>query len=227
VFSVAVVLFVLLVVFPKFGDLFQMIWDQLPVTTRILMTLSAGLRQYGVVLLAATAGAAVVAWRWIASAAGRTALDRLLHRLPVVSDLAIRYQLVQFLYVMSLALGNGVPMLDALRSCREVVASPTFRAFVGRLETDVTEGRGVSPGFAETDFVPALVGQMIATGEETGNLALVMGRIAEFYEREWKTRLTVLSKLVEPAMLVIMGVVVGLIVSSLILPIFKLSTTVH
>ena len=227
VFSVAVVLFVLLVVFPKFGDLFQMIWDKLPITTRFLMTLSAGLREYGAVLLGGAAGAGFLAWRWIASTEGRNALDRLLYRLPVVSDLAVRYQLVQFLYVMSLALGNGVPMLDALRSCREVVASPTFRAFVERLEASVTEGRGISPVFAETDFVPVLVRQMIATGEETGDLALVMGRMAEFYEREWKTRLNVLSKLVEPAMLVIMGLVVGLIVSSLILPIFKLSTTVH
>jgi len=227
VFSVAVVLFVLLVVFPKFGDLFQMIWDKLPVTTRILMTLSAVLRDHAAALLAGTAGAGLLAWRWLASPAGRSALDRVLHRLPVVSDLKVRYQLVQFLYVMSLALGNGVPMLEALRSCREVVASPTFRAFVERLEGGVAEGRGISAGFAETDFVPVLVRQMIATGEETGDLALVMGRMAEFYEREWRSQLTVLSKLVEPAMLVIMGLVVGLIVSSLILPIFKLSTTVH
>ena len=75
--------------------------------------------------------------------------------------------------------------------------------------------------------MPPLVRQMVSTGEETGSLALVMARMATFYERDWKTRLNVMAKLVEPLMLVVMGVVVGLIVSSLILPIFKLSTTVH
>jgi len=128
---------------------------------------------------------------------------------------------------MSLALTNGVPILDALGCCREVGGSARFRRFVESLETGVREGRGIAIGFEEAAFVPPLVRQMVATGEETGSLALVMGRMAEFYEREWKTRLNTLAKLVEPTMLVVMGVVVGLIVSSLILPIFKLSSTVH
>jgi type II secretory pathway component PulF len=227
VFSFAVVLFVLMVVFPKFGDLFQQIWEHLPVTTRFLMTLSEFLRHYWVAFLAAIAAAGVGVWRWAAHPRGREALDDLVLRLPVLGELVVLYQLVQFMHVMSLALSNGVPVLDALGTCREIVASPRFRRFVEGLEVRVSEGRGIASGFREAEFVPPLVQQMIATAEETGSLALVMGRMASFYEREWKTRLTTLAKLVEPAMLVVMGVVVGLIVSSLILPIFKLSTTVH
>ena len=226
-FSFSVVVFVLMVVFPKFGDLFTMIWDKLPITTRFLMTASQALLSWWPFLLGGLVAAGVGVWRWISRAGGRATLEGWLLRTPVLRELVVLFQLVQFMHVMGLALGNGVAMLDALRSCREVVGSPVFQAFVRQLEANVSEGRGLAVGFQEADFVPPLVRQMVSTGEETGSLALVMGRMAAFYEREWKTRLGVMAKLVEPLMLVVMGVVVGLIVSSLILPIFKLSTTVH
>jgi type II secretory pathway component PulF len=91
----------------------------------------------------------------------------------------------------------------------------------------VNEGGGISSGFQEGDLLPALVPQMIATGEETGRLAMVTGRVADFYEREWRKKLAIFSRVAELPMLVVMGVVVGLLVSSLILPIFKLSRIVH
>ncbi len=227
VFSLSVVLFVLMVVFPKFGDLFQMIWDQLPVTTRFLMTVSAFLRESFAAILMGAVGLGLLAWRAIRHPKGREIADRALYGAPVLGELLVLFQLVQFMHIMSLALTNGVPLLEALGCCREVGSSLRFKRFVVSLEAGVQEGRGIAAGFQEAEFVPALVRQMVATGEETGSLALVMGRMAEYYEREWKTRLATVAKLVEPAMLVVMGVVVGLIVSSLILPIFKLSTTVH
>ncbi|MEM7411291.1 MAG: type II secretion system F family protein [Myxococcota bacterium] len=226
-FSVAVVGFVLIVVFPKFGEMFVLIWDQLPVTTRWLMGASEALRQHAWAFLVASVGLSVVAWQALTRPAGKRWADRALTRLPVVRELAVLYRLVQFMHVMSLGLANGVPMLEALRSCRDVVGSPEFRSFVLGLESSVQEGRGVAVGFTEADFVPPLVAQMIETGEESGELATVMGRMADFYEREWKRKLNVISKLIEPMMLAVMGVVVGIIVSSLILPIFKLSTTVR
>ncbi len=226
-FSTAVVAFVLVVVFPKFGELFTMIWDKLPVTTRFLMIVSAGLRDYWIAVLCGLGALGVLGWRWATRPRGRAALEGLALRVPVLREILVLFQLVQFMHVLSLALGNGVPMLQALRSCRAVVGGHAFGQFVQHLEACVNEGRGISAGFREVDFVPPLVKQMITTGEETGGLVRVMERMAAFYEREWKKRLTTLAKLVEPAMLVIMGVVIGLIVSSLILPIFKLSTTVH
>jgi len=227
VFSTGVVVFVLMVVFPKFRELFEMIWDKLPVTTRFLMTLSDGLLHYWAFGLAALAAAALLARQWWKRPGARSQVEGLVLRLPVLRDLLVLFQLVQFMHVMSLALGNGVPMLEALRSCRDIVASLRFRRFVEHLEAGVSEGRGIAVGFREQEFVPPLVKQMVSTGEESGALAMVMGRMATFYEREWKSRLTTLAKLLEPAMLVVMGVVVGLIVSSLILPIFKLSTAVR
>jgi type II secretory pathway component PulF len=95
------------------------------------------------------------------------------------------------------------------------------------VETRVQEGSGIAPGFQAAGFIPATVEQMITVGEETGNLPTVMARLADFYERELEKRLKTLSRLAEPIMLLMMGAVVGLLVSSLILPIFKLSRAVH
>ena len=191
------------------------------------MATSDLLRHYWPHVLAGLGAAGVAGWRWARRPAGAAQLDSLLLRIPVLRDIAVQFQLVQFLHVMSLSLGNGVPMLEALRSCRGVVSSASFRRFVAGLEVQVSEGRGIGPGFQEAPFLPALVPQMISTGEETGGLALVMGRVADFYERDWRKKLTLVAKIVEPAMLLVMGVVVGLIVSSLLLPIFKLSTAVR
>jgi type II secretory pathway component PulF len=96
-----------------------------------------------------------------------------------------------------------------------------------KVHKSVREGQGFAAGFSDTEFIPDMVGQMIITGEQSGNLATVMDRVADFYERELENKVTFISKIIEPLMLLLMGVVVGLMVSSLILPIFKLSRAVH
>lgn len=225
-FSAAVVVFILAVVFPKFGDLFEMIADELPWTTVVLMAASDTLRSYWAPLGIACATAGAALWRWLRSPTGAEQLDRLSYRLPFVQTLVSELYLVQFLRTMALSLAHGVPMLDALRACHTVVPSLRFRRFISGLEERVTEGQGVAVGFREATFLPPLAGQMVSTGEESGRLALVMERVASFYERQWRKRLETATKLIEPALLLIMGVVVGLIVSSLLLPIFKLSRAV-
>jgi type II secretory pathway component PulF len=119
VFSLGVVIFVLVVVFPKFGDLFAAIQDQLPVTTVILMAMSGFLMHYWMPLLGACAGAMVAARYWIASPAGTQRLDRLKLGLPGLRDVFIKLYLLQSLRVMSLSLANGVSIVDTLAACAE------------------------------------------------------------------------------------------------------------
>ncbi len=224
-FSVAVVVFVLLVVFPKFAELFQSIQDELPVSTRILMAVSDGLGAYGVFVLGGLVGTAFLFWRWVRRPEGAAMLDRLILRMPVLRDIVVQLNVVQFMRVMSLSLANGVGLIDALHACRDVASSPSFRRFIDQLEVHVSEGGRIASGLDHA-LLPPLVPEMVATGEESGKLSMVMGRIADFYEREWRRRLAFISKMAEPAMLLVMGAVVGLLVSSLILPIFKLSRAV-
>ncbi|MFW2374799.1 MAG: type II secretion system F family protein [Gammaproteobacteria bacterium] len=227
VFSIAVVLFVLVVVFPKFGEMFSLIRDQLPVTTVFLMAISELLTQYWLALLGGVATGLILVSYWMKSPGGIQRLDQLKLSTPLFKDIFIQLYLVQSLRVMSLSLQHGVSIMDTLTACRDVVRNGVFRQFITRVEARVQEGAGIAVGFSNTHFIPAIVEQMISTGEETGNLPKVMGRVADHYERELSRRLTALSKLAEPVMLLVMGLVVGILVSSLILPIFKLSRAVN
>ncbi len=226
-FSVAVVLFVLVVVFPKFADMFASIRGQLPFTTIALMAASDALRQHWMAMAAALAAAAGGVVAWLRKPHGRATVNRLQLRVPLLRQIFVQIYLVRTMRVMSVSLGNGVSVVDTLASCRAVVSNLAFQAFLADVERLVIEGHGVAKGFNESPFIPELVREMIATGEETGNLAPIMGRIADFYERELTKRVNALAKMAEPVMLLVMGTVVGIIVSALILPIFKLSSTMH
>ena len=225
-FSLAVVVFVLVVVFPKFGAMFTSIYDQLPLTTKALMALSDLLRQQWWIVLGGIVTGFMLFRRWLISDGGRARLDHWQLYVPGVRNIFTQIYLVQSLQVLSLSLLNGVSVMDSLDSCRDVVRNSLFRKLISSIEDKVQSGAGVAAGFDEADFLPDLAKHMIATGEQTGNLGRVMGRIAEYYEAQLNKKLDAISKLAEPIMLLVMGLIVGVLVSSLILPIFKLSRAV-
>jgi type II secretory pathway component PulF len=226
-FSILVVVFILVVIFPKFSVMFTAIYDQLPLTTKVLMGASNLLTQHGTALgvgVLALAGAALVA---LQRPEVRAWLDRLKLRLPYVKDIFIKIYLVRLMRVMGISLERGVTILATLGACRNVIPNAEFQRFLGELEVQVTEGRGIAAGFRDSPLIPASVKQMIDTGEETGSLGCVMGRVADFYERDLTRQLNALAKMAEPVMLLVMGMLVGTIVTSIILPIFKMSRAVH
>jgi type II secretory pathway component PulF len=227
VFSILVVIFILVVVFPKFTVLFGSIYEELPFTTKFLIGASELLVGHGLVL-----GVGVLALLVAAAAAlrrpdMRERLDRLKLRVPGVRDIFIKIYLTRLMRVMGISLERGVTILATLDACRNVIPNAEFRRFIGQLEIQVTEGKGIAAGFKDSALIPTSVRQMIATGEETGTLGRVMGRVADFYERDLTRQLNQLAKMAEPVMLLVMGVLVGTIVTSIILPIFKMSRAVH
>lgn len=225
-FSIAVVVFVLVVVFPKFGDMFQSIYDQLPMSTKALMAASDVMRDYWYLLLGATGALFVAVRQWLGTEAGTARIDHIKLHAPGIRDIFTQIYLVQSLQVLSLSLNNGVSVMESLEACRDVVKNSLFRGLISKIEDSVQAGAGVAAGLADSTFLPDLAKHMIATGEQTGNLGKVAGRISAYYEVQLAKKLDKLSKLAEPMMLLIMGVVVGVLVSSLILPIFKLSRAV-
>jgi type II secretory pathway component PulF len=225
-FSIAVVIFVLTVIFPKFTELFESIKDQLPFTTLILMGMSDLLREHWISITGGTAFLIFMFVKWLTMSEGKEFFDRKKLTLPVIKDIFIQIYMVQIMRVMGLSLSSGVSIVDTLNSCRDIVKNSVIRNFIGKLSKNVTEGQGLSSGFKEAEFIPPMLSSMISTGEAAGNLPMVMQRVANHYEADLTKKLTNVSKLIEPFMLLIMGVLVGLIVSSLILPIFKLSRAV-
>lgn len=227
VFSLVVVIFVLTVIFPKFEDMFMSIREQLPAPTLVLMFLSGMLRQHwlalSVVTSAAIAGLAV----WIKTPAGIHFLDQAKIRAPLVGTILVQVYVSHTFRVLGTSLANGVPVTVAMKAAQDVVANSVFARFLQDVLASIEQGRGVAAGFGEAGFIPPMVRQMVATGEQSGNLAKVMNRVSEFYERELYKRIAAFAKAVEPVMLMVMGVIVGLLVAALILPIFKLSRAVH
>lgn len=226
VFSIAVVVFVLVYVFPKFATLFVSIRDQLPWTTLALMAMSDLLRSYWWACLGGLGAGLIAVRHWLVSDSGGTVLDRLKLSLPGARAIFLRLYLTRFMRVMGLSLKNGVTVVDALQAATEVVGNRVFDRFLHGVRLKVQQGAAFSTGFNEAEFIPAVVKQMVSTGDESGKLGLVMERLADYYERELENQLNRMARLMEPAMLLVMGVVVALIVSSLILPIFKLSRAV-
>lgn len=226
-FSIATIVFVLVGVFPKFTEMFEQIRSQLPLSTLVLMALSDLLRLHWPWVLGASAAALAGGVHAFRQPLARSVFDRCKLELPLIRELFVHVYLSQTLRVLGLSLANGVPLVDALRACQYVVQNVIFSRFIETLRRQVTEGQGLAQGFRESPFIPPLVQQMVATGEETGNLAKVMTRVADHYDRELARRIALFARLAEPVMLLVMGALVGLIVASLILPIFKLSRAIH
>lgn len=227
VVSVLVVGFVLLWVFPRFAELFASLGDKLPPLTILLMKTSNGIRDYWAFILAILAMLGGFSWHALRQQQVLERLDTWLLGLPIIGPVLSQIYLVPTLRVISLSLKNGVPLVKALHAAREVTRSPAFKALMDKIAASVNEGQGLSKAFSETQFLPSLAREMTATGESTGNLAMVMAKLCDYYQRQLEQRLETLAKLAEPIMLLLMGVIVGGIVSALILPIFKLATNAH
>ena len=224
VFSLGVVIFVLVVVFPQFGTIFENIRDELPITTKVLMWCSDVLREAWLPLLGVCA-AAVRARAALGRQRSRPRAARRIEDARADRERRVRE-----------ALPRAVDACDELVACERcqrrrdacrLRSRREQRAYFGGslrgLRRDVEQGESLAVGFAKADFIPPVVRQLISTGDASGSLPKVMGRVADFYERELEKQLALLARLAEPVMLLVMGVVVGLIVSSLILPIFSLS----
>jgi type II secretory pathway component PulF len=164
---------------------------------------------------------------WLKTPAGRQALDQMKIRAPLIGTIFVQVYVSYTFRVLGTSIGNGVPVMVAMKAAQDVVSNSVFARFLQDVLASIEQGKGIAAGFGEAAFVPPMVRQMVATGEQSGNLAKVMIRVAEFYERELYKRIAAFAKAVEPFMLMAMGVVVGLIVAALILPIFKLSRAVH
>lgn len=226
-FAVTVTLFILAFVFPKFTDMFINIKDQLPTSTVILMWMSDILRNYWWALLAGTTGLISLFIWGLSTPTGKQKINDAITSIPIIGALIFEVYLIQTMRIIGLSLSNGVTLIDAINSCNDMVKNSRYLQFITKLNNNLNEGKSFSIGFNETDFIPPLIRQMIKTGEESGKLALICTRIADYYQQELSRKLKSLSKIIEPVMLLIMGVVVGVIVSSLILPIFKLSRAIH
>jgi type II secretory pathway component PulF len=227
VLSLGVIIFVLTFVFPKFADLFADVWEILPISTKILMGTSTFVLHYWYILLIGVTALIISAWTIITHKKVVPHMDRLKMVVPLIGNLYVMAYTSQMLRTLGFLIGGGVPLLEGLTTTRDTIRNTLYRSFIDRIITAAKDGKGIAYAFLQTAFLPETVKQVIKTGEDSGKLDFVMIRLSDYYDNEMEKQFKLLSTIIEPVALLIMGVVVGFIVMSIVLPIFKLSRAVH
>jgi len=227
IFAVSVVLFIIVYVFPKFGGMFEEIYDSLPVTTKVLMASSNFFISYWHFIIILTGILWYALFKFISGDKGRMYVDTIKLRIPLIKDFFIKVYVSRLMRTLGALVNGNVPLLDSLTISSGVVGNKVFAKLIDNIYESVEGGKTISQPVSESPYFPEIVKQMISTGEDTGTLDKVMPRLADYYDKDIEMTLKKITTVMEPVLLVVMGGVIGVIVISLILPIFKLTKSIH
>ena len=224
--SASVVTFLLTYVVPVFSKIYGDMDSELPAATRILLLVTARFREWlpVVVLLAVAAG--FLAWRWWRTPEGRRQVDRWLLQVPVIGPVLSGYLFSRFARTLAMLQAGGIPMIPSLETTLEVVGNAHLLRELRTIIPRVAAGSTLADSLGRSGVVPALLVELIVVGETSGSLGDMLGHGADMYDAEMDTRLTTLAAIIEPIIMVGMGLVVATIVVVMYLPIFHLSAVV-
>jgi type IV pilus assembly protein PilC len=231
--SVLVVLVILLMVFlvtyvvPSFATLYSSMSAQLPTVTLYLIAIGTTARNYVLLYAAALLGLGVGFSWWSRKEASQEKIDRVKLKTPVFGDIWIKYQVAQFSRVLSTLLTGGIPLMQGLDTAADSLGTPLLRKTLEKAGKMVREGQSLSSALASTGIFPELSVDMIEVGESTGALAAMLTSVAEFYEDDVNTKMTAVLSLIEPAIMIFMGMFVAFVLIALYLPIFSLADTIR
>jgi len=222
VIAILAVGFLLAFVLPTFAGLLRDMNAPMPLLTRLIMAVSGGLRRYWWAVLGVCAGLAFLIQRFAATERGRTLLDHISLRLPIFGKLIRKMIVSRFTRTLGTLLRTGVPILQALEVVKKTAANSVVTAAVVGAQESIRDGRGIAGPLESCRVFPPMVIQMIRVGEETGALDSLLERISGFYDREVDTMVERLSTILEPMLVVGVGLIVGIIIISILLPMFSI-----
>ena len=214
---------IMVFVIPVFTKMFADFGGELPVPTKICVAMSDFARHNILVIVGGIVGLIVGFKKIYATNRGRIVMDDLVLKLPVFGSLIRKVAVSKFTRTMSTMLTSGVAILDALEIVAKTAGNKTIEAAVYKVRSGITEGRTMADPLLETGVFPAMVCQMISVGESTGALDSMLGKIADFYDEEVDQAVENMTAMIEPFMMVFLGVVIGGLVVSMYLPIFKMA----
>jgi len=215
--------FLISFVVPKFQELYAQVGsERLPAITIFVLSFGTTVQHYILLIAAVVAAVAFALWRWSKTTSGAVKIDAFRMSLPIFGEVWLKYQVAVFARMMSTLLMGGLPLVQALETAGNSMDSPQLSKAVLKSVQGVREGRPLSKTLEDTGIVPDLAAEMIEVGESTGALPAMLNSVAEFYEEDVQTALQAALALIEPVILIIMGVVVATILISLYLPVFNL-----
>jgi type IV pilus assembly protein PilC len=227
VVAVVVTIVLLIFVIPEFESLYKGFGADLPAFTQFVIGLSRFVQHDGI-FLAMVLGAAAYAFFYFKkrSKAMREVLDRLVLKVPIIGPILNKAAIARYARTLSTMFAAGVPLVEALDSVAGATGNIVYENAVLRMRDEVATGQRLQRAMETTGLFPNMVNQMIAVGEESGSLDEMSGKVAEFYEAEVDNAVDAMSSLLEPLIMVILGVLVGGLVIAMYLPIFKLGSVV-
>lgn len=224
-FAISILLLIVMLVFvvPTFENMFKEIGATLPFLTRFIMGVSHFLLSWkGLILIAALIGGAIYLRRWVKTPSGRRKLDSFKLKLPIFGNLIHKMSLSRFSRTLGTLVASGVPILQALEITSNTVGNVLVAEAVENVRSGVKEGESIARPLSQSPLFPPMVTQMLAIGEETGALDTMLNKVSDFYDSEVAATVESMTSLLEPLLIVFLGVVVGVIVISLYMPIFSL-----
>ena len=224
--SVAVIVVIILVavVLPMFTQIFADSGAQLPLNTRMLIAFSGLVRKYWFLLPVLPLGLFFGYKKVKSTQRGAAAVDRFLLGVPVIGDLLLKLAVARFSKTFSTLLDSGVPILQSLEIVQRSVGNAVLAEEIKTAIFSVTRGAGLAQPLAASNLFPPMVSQMVAVGEDTGDLAHMLNEVAEYYDKEVGYAVESLTAMIEPFVIVCLGGVVAFIVSSIMLPLFDMSS---
>ncbi len=220
-------LFVFLITFvvPRFAELYDQVGTKLPWLTLALLAFGKAAQHYFFYVLPVLLLIGYGLYRWSKTPKGADIIDSIRIGLPVFGNIWLKYQVALFARTLSTLLTGGLPLVPSLETAAKSISSPRISRSVFNSVISVREGKGLSVSLNKTGVFPALSTEMIEVGESTGALPQMLNSVAEFFEEDVQTALTASMALIEPAILIVMGVVVVIILIALYLPIFSLGNS--
>jgi general secretion pathway protein F len=219
----AAIIFLMTFVIPRFATIFNDLGQAIPLPTQILMSVSAALQSYWWVG-ATLAMAGVLAWRiWTGTPHGRATWDQVVLRLPIAGPLALKVETARFARTLGTMLQSGVPVLGAMAVVGDMMSNQAVGRAVARVAEGVKRGGTIAAGMQEHTAFPALAVHMVRVGEETGRLEEMLLKVADTFETDVRSELKRVLGLLEPAIILCMGVLVAFIVVAMLLAIFSIN----
>ena len=227
VIALAIVVFLMTYVVPQVVQVFEQTRQSLPLPTRVLLAISATLRDYGIWLLIGCIGAAYALYRLLQQEGPRGALDRILLRSPVIGRVVRGIDTARFASTLAMLSEAGVPMLRALSAAEATLSNAVLRAATAEAIDRVREGVGLARSLAASSAFPPVLTRLIEVGETTGELPRMLAHAAAIQSREVERRVSALATLAEPVLILIMGGLVLGIVLAVLLPIIEINQLVR
>ncbi|KKU11780.1 MAG: Type II secretion system F domain protein [Parcubacteria group bacterium GW2011_GWB1_45_7] len=214
------------IVFPQIGPVFEEAGVELPVFTRLMLSIGEFLAEWWWLVFSAFGVLIVVAADYFRTAEGRVLMDEILFRVPLINKLLRELYVARFAESLSVLIKGGIPITKAVEITGHNVGNATYREALHDVADDLQRGLSLSQGLEKhSKLFPPMVGQMVAIGESTGRLDVLLSKVSDFYTREVDSLIGSLIELIQPLLMIVIGVLVGGLFASILIPIYNLAQT--